>query len=194
MMLMLGALSIVGCSSQQHAISPGQLAVLNEITAGDIPAEQVKLVEIEPSVARKFPAVDKMFKVSGGSTRCYGLLVSPQGYRAPINIMVVIDPVQNQVIGIKVLQQDETPGYGEWLAEDWFVKRFVGKGTDQYLKRVVLEAKETNDIIQITSATVTTQAVINGVNAAMGTYREVVLGQTAPKVPLKVKGYICEDP
>lgn len=190
--VILGLLGVAGCS-QEGAMTKQQLAVLNDILAHPVTAEQIETVKFEQEVAQKFPAVDEMFKVIAAGKECYAFVVSPIGYRAPINMMVVIDAEQNDIMGIKVMQQDETPGWGEWLAETWFTDRFKGKSVDKYLKRAILEAEEPNEIVQITSATVTTQAVLNGVNSAMGIYREVVLGEKADPVPLKVEGYITES-
>lgn len=180
-----------GCYRSQ-AMTGQQLTVLNGILAAAITNEQIETLEIPAETAQKFPAVEKMFKITGGE-EYYAFLVSPAGYRAPIKMMVVIETGRNEVAGIKVMQQDETPGYGEWLAEAWFTDRFKGKSVDQYLQRVVLEAEEPNDIVQITSATITTQAVLNGVNSAMGIYREAILGQKSDPVPLQVEGYITEN-
>jgi electron transport complex protein RnfG len=92
-----------------------------------------------------------------------------------------------------VLQHDETPLYGgDSLTEEWFLNRFKNKGADLYLNRVPLEQTQPNDVIQITCATVSSQAVINGVNAAIGTYRELILGEEAQPVPLKVEGFVTE--
>ncbi|MEN6347878.1 MAG: FMN-binding protein [Syntrophomonas sp.] len=167
-----------------------QLKALNEILSARITGEQVETIKLPDKTARKFPAVNKMFKVAADKEKSYALTVSPVGYRAPINLMVVIDAKKNEVMGIKVIQHNETSGYGNSLTETWFVNRFKGKAVDKYLQRVVLEAKDDNDIIQITGATVSTQAVINGVNSAMGIYRETVLGEKAEPVPLKVEGYV----
>jgi electron transport complex protein RnfG len=190
--VLAGILEMGGCSSS-GVLNSQQLAVLNGIIAARADTKQIKAVAVTPEVAQKFPAVNKMFKLTLNDQEYYGLVVNPQGYRAPINMMVVIDGKKNRVLGIKVMSQDETPGYGEWLAEKWFVERFKGKNVDRYLQRVVLEARESNDIVQITGATVTTQAVINGVNAAMGIYRRLILGQEAASVPLRVEGYVTES-
>lgn len=188
----LGLLLAGGCSQGDSMTKP-QLAVLNKITSGTVTNKQVKPVEIKPEVAQKFPAVDKMFKVAADEEENYAFVVSPVGYRAPITTMVVIDADKNEISGIKVMQQDETPGWGEWLAETWFTDRFKGKSVNKYLERAILEAKADNEIIQITSATVSTQAVLNGVNSAMGLYREAVMGEEAEPVPLKVEEFITES-
>ncbi len=190
--LILGLLLTGGCSREEAMTKP-QLGVLNKIIAGTVTNKQIQTVEVKPEVAQKFPAVDKMFKVTADEDESYAFVVSPVGYRAPITTMVVIDADKNEIIGIKVMQQDETPGWGEWLAETWFTDRFKGKSVNKYLERAILEAKADNEIIQITSATVSTQAVLNGVNSAMGLYREAVMGEEAEPVPLKVEEFITES-
>lgn len=190
----LGLMGMAGCSRQnQNPLTKQQIGVLNKLLACKVTDKQIETVKLQKEVAQKFPAVDKMFKITANKEERYGFVVSPVGYRAPINMMVVIDAKKNYVMGIKIMQQDETPGYGEWLAETWFTNRFKEKSVDKYLERAILEAENSNEIVQITSATVTTQAVLNGVNAAMGIYREVVLGQEAASVPLKPEGFITES-
>jgi electron transport complex protein RnfG len=191
--IIIGCWGITGCS-REKTIPKQQLTILNQLLSTSVSDKQVETIEIQDETAQKFPAIDKMFKVVADEEQeNYVFLVSPIGYRAPINIMVAIDGEKDEIAGIKVLQQDETPGWGEWLAETWFTDRFKGKSVDIYLERAVLEAKAPNEIIQITSATVTTQAVLNGVNAAMGAYKELVLGSEAEAVPLNVEGFITES-
>lgn len=190
--LILGLLLTGGCS-QENSMTKTQLAVLNKIIPSTVTDKQVETMEVKPELAEKFPAVDKMFKVTADKEESYAFVVSPVGYRSPITTMVVIDADKNEVIGIKIMQQDETPGWGEWLSETWFTDRFKGKSVNKYLERAILEAKADNEIIQITSATVSTQAVLNGVNSAMGLYREVVMGEEAEPVALKVEGFVTES-
>lgn len=180
-------------SSGEKPMNKQQLTVLNEILSPTVTDKQIKTLEIQEEIAQKFPAVDKMFKVEVGEEASYVFIVSPVGYRAPINTMVVIDAEKNEIAGIKVMQQDETPGWGEWLTETWFSDRFKGKSVNRYLQRAILEAEEDNEIVQITSATVSTQAILNGVNSVMGIYREVVLGEEAEPVPLKIEEFITES-
>ena len=78
------------------------------------------------------------------------------------------------------------------VTKEWFLNRFKNKSANMYLNRVALEQSQPNDVIQITCATVSSQAVINGVNAAIGTYRELILGEEAQPVPLKVEGFVTE--
>ena len=77
--------------------------------------------------------------------------------------------VKTEMLGTRVLQHDETLYGGDSLTEEWFLNRFKTRRRPVF-KQVPLEQTQPNDVIQITCATVSSQAVINGVNAAIGTY------------------------
>ncbi|MFA6548841.1 MAG: FMN-binding protein [Candidatus Margulisiibacteriota bacterium] len=85
--------------------------------------------------------------------------VSPRGYSSTINLLVGID-AQGKVIGIKVLDQKETPGLGASIVKPDFLKQFIGKSA-----RDPIEVK--NDVDAITGATISSRAVCKGVREAL---------------------------
>jgi len=189
------ALIVTGCfSANSKGMTARQKEALQELLGSDqeIADEDIKNVELPEQVAKKFPAVKKVFEINRENQKYYAFASSPLGYRSAIDLFIAIDGEKKEVTGIKVMQHDETPEYAGYMTKDWFLNRFKNKSTGTYLNRVVLEASRPNDVIQITGATVSSQAVINGVNAAMGAYREVVLGEEAQPVPLEVEGYVTE--
>ncbi|MDD3269286.1 MAG: FMN-binding protein [Syntrophomonadaceae bacterium] len=188
-LFIIAVLSIWGTVeyNRQNSMSKPELAVLNKLLAINVTDKQITRIKLSNELVQKFPAVNQMYEVLAGKEKFYAFVVSPIGYRSPINMMVVIDAQKSQVKGIRVMQHDETPGYGDWLVESWFTDRFKEKTLDKYLHRVILEAEDSHDIIQITGATATSQAAINGVNAAIGIYREIILKEKANPVPLKVE-------
>ncbi|MDF9409022.1 MAG: electron transport complex protein RnfG [Pelotomaculum sp. PtaB.Bin013] len=187
------ALIITGCSDSKK-MTDRQKEAFQELLGSDqsIAGANVKAIELPEEAAKKFPAVKKVFEITAGSRKYYAFAASPRGYRSTIDLFILIDGAQKEVTGIKVLRHDETPEYAGSLTREWFLNRFRNKSAGAYLNRVVLEASQPNDVIQITCATVSSQAVINGVNAAMGTYREVILGEEAPPVPLAVEEFVTE--
>lgn len=74
------------------------------------------------------------------------------GFQGIIKIMVGVDPVKRQLIGIKVLEHLETPGLGARITEPWFENQFQGKSIDD-----PFVAKQ--DVDAITGATISSQAV-----------------------------------
>ena len=153
----------------------------------------IRGLELPEETAKKFPAVKKAFEITCGGHKLYAFHSQPLGYRSAIDLFTVIDSEKNETLGTRVLQHDETLLYGrESLDKEWFLNRFKNKSTALYLNRVTLEQTQPNDVIQITCATISSQAVINGVNAAMGTYRELILGEDAQPISLKVEGFVTE--
>ena len=131
----------------------------------------------------KFPAVAKVYK----SGDLYAFIVKPIAYNGPVTLALVIDSGSNMSIGMRIVEHTETPHYVRDMDNSWFTGRFSGKTVLEYLKIVRLKAQNENEIVAITGATITTEGIINGVNAAFGMYKEYVLGETAVSVPYMVR-------
>jgi len=93
----------------------------------------------------------------------YAFRVSPKGYGGAIDMVVGID-AKGKVMGIKILSMKETPGLGMKASESGFLKQFLGKTS-----KAPLKAKK--DVDAITGATITSQAVANGIKQALEKYR-----------------------
>ena len=74
--------------------------------------------------------------------------------------MVVGIDLKGRVAGIKIISMNETPGLGMKASGSNFLKQFMGKTSKSPLK-----AKK--DIDAITGATITSQAVADGVKQAL---------------------------
>ena len=131
----------------------------------------------------KFPAVDKVYR----NGRMYAFVVKPVAYNGPITLALVIDGDSVESMGIRIVDHMETPHYVRDMESSWFTGRFAGKPALEYLKMARFKAREEQEITAITGATVTTEGIINGVNAAFGVYQEYVLGELAGDVPYMVR-------
>lgn len=180
-------LLIAGCSPE--GITKKELVAVEEVIS-NIDEKDIQLIKLSDEIITKFPSLKKALKIKNDGKDYYAFVVAPVGYQGPINIMIVIDVRRNQVTNVRILEHDETPIYADSLTESWFLNRFKGKGVKQYLQRAILEANKPNEITQITAATVSTQAVINGVNSAIGAYRELVLQESSQPIPLKVEEFV----
>jgi uncharacterized protein with FMN-binding domain len=117
----------------------------------------------------------------------YAFIVAPVAYNGPVKLAVVIDSDTGRSVGMRIVEHTETPHYVRDMENSWFTGRFSEKPVSEYLKIVRLKARDEQDIVAITGATVTTEGIINGVNAAFGVYQEYVLGETAKDVPYMVR-------
>jgi Na+-translocating ferredoxin:NAD+ oxidoreductase subunit G len=100
---------------------------------------------------------------SKGAPMGYAYRVSPQGYDGAIDMIVGID-LKGRVAGVKILSMHETPGLGMRVSEVGFLKQFAGKTIESPLK-----AKK--DVDSISGATITSQAISDGVKQALVLFR-----------------------
>lgn len=99
-------------------------------------------------------------------------LVEPFGYNGAIQLMAGFDLATQKITGIKVLSQSETPGLGANAEEPFFAERFQGKSIENPIEIVKQEPVGDNQVLAITSATITSKAVASGVNAARAHFME----------------------
>jgi electron transport complex protein RnfG len=93
-------------------------------------------------------------------------MVEPSGYGGKIQLMAGFDIADKKITAIKVLSQSETPGLGAKAKEKFFTDRFKGKTAKVPLRIVKNESVGENQVQAISSATITSEAVASGVNAA----------------------------
>lgn len=127
--------------------------------------ELVNDIADESFISINLPAVKRAYLVDG-ELKAY--IVSCVGYIGPIEILAAMEG--DQLIGIDVLEHVETPDYSEGITESYFLDRFKNLSVSKYLNLAELDKENPEDIVQVTGATISSQAVVNGVNAAIGAY------------------------
>jgi electron transport complex protein RnfG len=159
-------------------IAAGSLSITYILCSPKIAVEKEK--EMEASLAKVLPAAASFEKakrfVDGKEVNYYigssnggkvgvVLAVSKAGYGGVIEMVVAID-LSGRVTGVKVLRLNETPGLGLKAAEEKFLSQFRGRSAESRLK-----AKY--DVQALTGATITTQAVADGVKEALITFKKL---------------------
>ena len=155
------------------------LAYVNEITKEPI-KKQIEIAEIQ-AYNKIFPNADDFKKnektvstegavqeitsaYNSGALIGYVVKLDQKGYGGSISLMVGIEN-NGSVSGIEVLSHSETPGLGASIKESWFQDRYAGK--NKFPLHVTKSASPAeNEIDAITSATISTRAVTDAVNAA----------------------------
>lgn len=100
-----------------------------------------------------------------GKANGYIYTVEPTGYGGKLTIMVGIS-ADNKLTGIKILSMSETPGLGAKSTEPEWQKQFIGKPLKEALVVTKQAPTKDNDVRAITAATITSRAVVNGINEA----------------------------
>jgi hypothetical protein len=178
------AVALCGCKGQDSVLTEAEGNAITSICA----VESADFVDISREVlsserAAKFPAVAKVYR----KDNLYAFILKPVAYNGPLTLALVIDSNNDESLGLSIVTHMETPHYVRDMENPWFTGRFAHKPAGVYLQIARLAAQTDNEIVAITGATVTTEGIVNGVNAAFGVYQEFVLGQSADTVPYMVR-------
>lgn len=139
-------------------------------------AENIKLMKEvlnDKFIQDNFPAIEKIYSIDGLPG---AFITSGTGYVGTIRTLVVMDNKEEKTAGIKILEQGDTPDYADHIKENWFTDRFKDLGLLEYLNLVVLDPEKPTDIVQVTGATISSQAVVNNVNSAIGAWNYLKTG------------------
>ncbi|MGQ9472623.1 MAG: FMN-binding protein, partial [Candidatus Caldatribacteriaceae bacterium] len=102
---------------------------------------------------------------SDGVSQGYVFRISSMGYGGAMILLLGVDR-EEKLTGIQVLEHQETPGLGSNVVEDSFRNQFVGKSIQD-----PFEVKK--DIVAITGATISTNAVVRACRGAIAYLKEV---------------------
>ncbi|MCR2045016.1 RnfABCDGE type electron transport complex subunit G [Anaerosalibacter massiliensis] len=131
------------------------------------PIDKEKLDSIQSSnegVLEIFEGKDESGEIVG-----YTLKNLVGGFGGDIQVMTGIS-VEGKITGMKILSHSETPGLGAKAEEPEFQERFKGIPTENDLVIVKESPSNNNEVEAITSATITSNAVADGVNLAREIY------------------------
>ncbi len=99
-----------------------------------------------------------------------------QGFGDRIELLVGVDRGVERITGLYVLEQKETPGLGNKIADArLFRNQFAGKTATRYLVVTKQGAKTDYEIDAITGATISSMAVCGIVNETLGRLRAELL-------------------
>jgi len=134
----------------------GDMASL-EVLLGDADSfEPVEGEEIEAANIVRDVFVGKQGETEVG----YAIKLAPTGYGGEIEMMVGIN-INDEITGVEILTQAETPGLGSKITEPDYTDRFNGLSADGDVS-----------VDAISGATVSSNAVVTGVNTAVSLYQD----------------------
>ena len=111
--------------------------------------------------------------LNGGEAVGYVVSVAPKGYGGAITMTVGVDNA-GTVVGVIIGSNGETPGLGKRVAEEDFYSQFVGQGGV-----FALDASADSHIDGLTGATISSRAVVSGVNQAVDAAMKYEKGEGA---------------
>ena len=109
---------------------------------------------------------------SGGNIIGYAVKAAPKGYGGAVDVVVGVTADGN-IQGVKVGNNNETPGLGKNAATPKFQEQFNGKVWDNPINVIKSGTPKDNEIAAISGATITSKAVTSGVNQALEVAKEL---------------------
>ena len=121
------------------------------------------------------PAVYKGFAKDGKQIG-YAILGDGPGFQDIIKLMYGYDPSKKLIIGMKVLENRETPGLGDKIVKDnVFLSNFKKLSVDPPVEPHKRGTKQPNQIDTITGATISSVAIIKILNQSHGRFIKLEL-------------------
>jgi electron transport complex protein RnfG len=146
-------------------------AAIPELVPGAIQEKTLEIVVpldgVEQRVYQTFSSV--------GTHNGWVVPASGIGFADRIELLIGTDPQLTTLTGLYVLDQKETPGLGDYIAQPEFRQRFENRPLDLLLQVVKHDPASPNEVQAISGATVSSQSVCSIVNEAIRRWREPIL-------------------
>ena len=143
-------------------------AIENALQLSDAEIEEIEASgEMKQAAEARGAKLDTIYRVNGGR---YALVVSTSGSQGPVVMVVGVDE-SCCIAGISVLSHSETSGIGTKVIHN--ESTVSGKGAlDQYRGKSAAElpVELGEDVDVVSGATYTSEAIKDGVNAALAVY------------------------
>lgn len=105
--------------------------------------------------------------------------ISGSGFQGPIQGIISLKSDLQTIVGLRFLSQQETPGLGARITEDWFLKQFNGKVIKPRIEVVKGGSNADNEVDAITGATRTSKSVQGIINNNVEKMKNEVLTDQA---------------
>ncbi|SES75190.1 electron transport complex protein RnfG [Natronincola peptidivorans] len=133
-------------------------------------AEEFDIIEEAELLDRRF--IQEIYSGSkNGEIVGYTIKVNPQGYDGRIEMLVGISS-EGTITGVKIGDHTETPGLGSKIADASYIDQFVDRGTEEEFISTLGGETGEQYIEAISGATVSSDAVVDGVNSARSLFVE----------------------
>ncbi len=138
-----------------------------------IMTEQNNALNIEPRSIRVEKNGRKVFysvyeaRYADGKSAGWVVKTKGQGYADKIELLLGLDPLAENITGVFILDQKETPGLGNKIVTDEWRSQFIKKKTHKFLEVVKEDAVAANEIDAITGATISSRSVTSIINTAV---------------------------
>ena len=146
------------------------MAVLPEAANFEMAIEDVM---VESKTGKKLTTSVKKAVDSNGKCLGWAFICQGKGFADNVQLLVIVDSDFKKIIGYGVLYSVETVGYGNRIRLPYFRDQFVGAPVGQFQLVKTGDAKKIDsEIVAISGATITSQAVVDMFNVFIPQVKE----------------------
>jgi electron transport complex protein RnfG len=172
-----GLLIAIANAAWSPRIEQNRIDKLSRLMGDLLPeAESFELaaeVEVESGKGRRVKS--DIYKALSEEGECVGWAFNCEGpgFQDKIELVVGVDKDLEKIAGFKVLASNETPGFGDKIKEDYFGNQFKGVPAGELeLVKTGDDKKIDSEIVAISGATVSSEAVVDIFNTYIEKIRE----------------------
>jgi len=165
-----GLLIAVTNAALSDRIEQNRIAKLNELTKALLP-EAERFQPVEAGIEVQLPDGSKekatIFEALSAEGQRVGWSFNARGtgFAGPVELVLAVDAGFRKIMGFNVLASSETPGFGDLIKADYYRKQFINAPAEKLtLVKSGDPAAIDAQIVAITGATVTSQAVLDILN------------------------------
>jgi electron transport complex protein RnfG len=144
-------------------------ASVTEVLGG---AERYETVYLEGDAFTREPqadtaTLDRMYVgyTADGQPRGVAIVAEASGFADVIRVIFGYDPASGDLLGMKVMEQKETPGLGDKIEKDTlFTRQFIGLGTPVVGLKQGRQTGAKEEVVMITGVTISSRAVVGMIN------------------------------
>jgi len=151
-------------------IELNKAAKLNDLTRVLLPGAEI-FQPVEADIQVELPdgskEKTKIIEVLAGDKQRLGWSFNAHGsgFAGPVELVIAVDQDFQKIMGFDVLASSETPGFGDQIKTDYYRKQYAGAPAEKLaLVKTGNPAVADAQIVAITGATVSSQAVVDIVN------------------------------
>ena len=173
-----GLLIAVTDAALSQRIEQNKIDKLNNLTKSLLPQAgtfQPLDGEFEVAVEKGKKQTTKVYKALSETGECVGwsFNAAGTGFADKIELVVAVNEGFQKLAGFEVLSSNETPGFGDRIKSSYYRSQFIGAPADKLkLLKTGSPANIDSDIVAITGATVSSQAVVDIINNFMTQIRD----------------------
>ena len=173
--------SITAAPIAEYKIKEAQdarMEVMN--TASDI-TEEISAEKREAIAAAIGSSPEELTEIyaakdESGQIVGYTIKVASKGFGGSMEVLIGI-MTDGRINEVRILSHTETPGLGANATTEKFYGQYKGKTAPGTVEVIKAGNPADNQVLSISGATITSNAVTNAVNVAMSAYNELIKGE-----------------